>query len=53
MCLDNGQGVPVDLREAARYFKMTVDQGHAAARQGWKRVVDIELIVKSVIRSRR
>ena len=39
--MDNGQGVPVDLREAVRYLKMTVDQGHADARQGGKRVVDM------------
>ena len=55
-CFERGEGVPRDLSEAARYYKVAVDQGFAAgqnnyracclelgegARHGWKRFVDV------------
>ena len=35
---ENGQGVPKDEAEAARWYKMAADQGNATARQNLARL---------------
>jgi TPR repeat protein len=33
--LKNGEGVPKNLVEAAKYFKLSADQGHAAGQNNY------------------
>jgi serine/threonine protein kinase len=35
VCLENGEGVPKNLSEAARYFKMAADQGNAVGQNNY------------------
>jgi TPR repeat protein len=54
-CLERGRGIPIDLTEAARYYKLSADQGDACGQHNYGhcleqgRDISIDLIEAAVV----